>query len=176
MVVAGSKLGVWKNVVGVGVGEDPFGDDFFKELPAAFEEADGAICFRETVIGFVGFGDYDNQSVFPGVVPEGYGCVVDRRKSIWSSLKCPLKECIIDPRGARGRLVRGWRDGSRNLFLGNRRKVADREGWGIIGLDGCDLGTIHNEKLLLECNAHLSGVVGKGHAGGEERGEPWGVP
>jgi len=124
MVVAGSKLGVGEDVEGVGVREDASGDDFLEKLPTTLQEADGAVCFWKAVIGFVRFRDDHYKHVFPGVEPKGDGGVEDRDKPIGPSLEGPFKEGVTDTRGAQSRLVRGWRDGSHNLFLSDRCEVA----------------------------------------------------
>jgi len=119
VVVAGSKLGVRENIIGVGIREDASGDDLLEELSTTFEKADGAIGFGKAIIGFVWLWYNDNQCVFPRVEAEGDGRIENRNESIWSGLKSPFKERIVDAQGAWSRLVRGWHNGSHNLFLGD---------------------------------------------------------
>jgi len=123
VVVAGSELGVREDIISVGIREDASGDDLLKELSAAFKKANGVIGFGKAIIRFVWLRYDDNQCVFPRVETEGDGHIENRHELIWSDLKCPFKECIVDARGAWSRLVRGWRNGSRNLFLGDRWEV-----------------------------------------------------
>ena len=107
------------------------------------------------------------------MISKGDGRIVDRCEPIWSGLKRPFKKRVVDTQGARGGLVRGWCDGSCNLFLSDRREVTDREGWGVIRLDGCDLGLVCNEELLLERSTHLGGIMGESGGRSEKGGNPF---
>jgi len=140
VVVTGSELRVGEDIKGVGIGEYAPSNDLLQKFSTTFEKADGAVGFRKAVVWFVGFGNDDDQGVLPGMVSEGDRHIGDQGEPIWSSLKHPFKECIIDTRGARGGLIRGWCNGSRNLFLGDRWEIPRWKGWRVIGLVGATWG------------------------------------
>jgi len=54
----------------VSVREDPLCDDFLQEFPTALQEADRSVGFQEGVVRFVGFGENNNNSLVPQMVPK----------------------------------------------------------------------------------------------------------
>jgi len=97
VVVTRPELGGGENVEIVRVGKDAFGNDFFQELTAALKEADRAIGLGEGIVGLVGFGDHDDNCLFPRVVSKRDRSIEDLKEPVWAGLKSPLQEFVIDP-------------------------------------------------------------------------------
>jgi hypothetical protein len=75
----------------VEVKEETGGDDPFKQFTAAFEKADGPVCFRERVIGFVRFSDGDHLRSRPGMDAAVETFVVKVNEAGRVGCKCPFE-------------------------------------------------------------------------------------